>query len=250
MEAEAQTSLLQQGATRMGISRRRRERRLAAIALAVTGLAAANPAQARKEPEPPVEYGPPPSWDRFQELAEQAVRARLVDPDSAKFNWLWGYQQGYFKPMLAKRVHGYYSCGLINARNRMGGYTGNTYFLVVIDHDAVLYAEIAQNAFSILGEQCTKAKLPLLASMPAPPAPKPTYGIAFLPAPEGIRVEKVFPASPAERAGIKEGMIIARINGIALKGMPQATAQQVLSNLTGTATIELISGAIITVERP
>lgn len=224
--------------------------RAAVTAMAGISLAGASPALARKAPEPPVEYGPPPNWERFKELAEQAVRMRLVDPDSAKFSWMWGYQQGFYKPMLAKRVHGYTSCALVNARNRMGGYTGDTYFVVVIDDDMVRYVEIAQNQYGLINEQCLKANLPMAAEMQPVAAPKPNYGIAFFVAPEGIRVDRVFPGSPAELAGIKAGMVIAKINGLTLKGLSQPTAQQVLGGLTGNAVMELASGAVITVARP
>lgn len=46
---------------------------------------------------------------------ESEIKSHLVDPDSAKFTW-WDYPN-----------KGFY-CGLLNARNRMGGYTGNTLF--------------------------------------------------------------------------------------------------------------------------
>lgn len=236
----------------MSISKRRSIGRAAALALSAISLAGANPALARKEPEPPVEYGPAPTWERFQELAEQAVRDRLIDPDSAKFKWLGGPQQGFYKPMLAKRINGYYACGLVNARNRMGGYTGDSYFIVVIDYDQVLYVQIAQNTYSLLGEQCAKAALPppFVTLQNEPARPKANYGVAFFTAPDGIRVDRVFPGSPAERAGIKAGMIITRINGLVLRGLTQDMAQRMLANLTGNAVLELDSGAMITLERP
>jgi hypothetical protein len=220
------------------------------MALTAMSLASASSALAKRELEPPVVYGPAPSWEVFRELAEQAVRTQLVDPDSARFSWLWGYQQGFYKPMLAKRVHGYTACGLVNARNRMGGYTGDTWFVVVIDNDMVRYVEIALNAYSVIGDQCTKAKLPPLASFQSPQPQKAILGVMFMSEPAGIRVIRVVPGSPAERAGIKQDMVIARVNGISLKGLPQTAAQQMLQNLAGTATIELTSGAVISVERP
>jgi len=223
--------------------------RAAAVALAAA-FASADPALARKAPESPIEYGPPPTIERFQELAEQAVRARLVDPDSAKFSWLWGFNQGYYKPLLLKRVHGYYGCGLVNARNRMGGYTGNTYFIVVIDHDMVLFAELAQNTYSLIGEHCVKAKLPLLASFTTPPPARPIFGVKFQIVSEGIYVLEVFAASPAEQGGVKPGMVITAVNGIALKGMTMTSAQQLLSNITGSADLELVGGQHLKVTRP
>lgn len=237
----------------MKLSRGRTKRWSAAVLGAAIGLASSDAALAKKQAEPPVEYGPVPTWDRFRELAEQTIRARLVDPDSAKFSWIWGFQQGFYKPMLLKRVHGYYGCGFVNARNRMGGYTGNRYFIVVIDNDMVRFAELADNDYSMIGDQCVKAKLPPLTQQQQQQGlrtPKPTYGIAFFMAPEGIKVDRVFPGSPSELAGIKSGMVIARINGLELKGLSQSTAEQILAGLTGNAVMELASGAVITVKRP
>src|SRR5262245_34902523 len=96
-------------------------RLVAATMLCAATLVSAAPAAAKsKEPE----YGPIPDWEQFKAQAEQAIRAQLIDPDSAKFSWPWHNRLGFYKPMLAKRVHGYTACGLVNSRNRMGGYTG------------------------------------------------------------------------------------------------------------------------------
>ena len=62
-------------------------------------------------------------WTRFRARAEAALRARLIDPDSAKIEWPYGFLYGTWKPPFSKRIEGYWTCGLINARNRMGAYT-------------------------------------------------------------------------------------------------------------------------------
>lgn len=48
-----------------------------------------------------------------------AVRAKLNDPDSARFRWL-------------PRVEGSVYCGFVNAKNRLGGYAGFAPFMVMI----------------------------------------------------------------------------------------------------------------------
>lgn len=53
-------------------------------------------------------------------MIEPAVRRGLIDPDSARFRW---YPQ--------MRDDGIY-CGFVNAKNRMGGYTGFTLFMSLI----------------------------------------------------------------------------------------------------------------------
>lgn len=51
---------------------------------------------------------------------EKAVKEKLKDPDSAKFKW----------PDLVNEKGGY--CGLVNARNSYGGYSGFTPFMAFI----------------------------------------------------------------------------------------------------------------------
>lgn len=213
---------------------------VAAALCAAAATAAAKP----KEPE----YGPIPDWEQFKAQAEQAIRAQLVDPDSAKFSWPWHNRLGFYKPMLAKRVHGYTACGLVNSRNRMGGYAGDSYFVVVIDFGRVLYSEIAPpGSYTSLAESCQKVGF----APAAPPAPsRPSYGVAFVAVSNGLYVDRVLAGSVAEKAGMKPGMVIALINGIALKGMTTASAEQLLSNVTGKADVELVDGTHIMLERP
>lgn len=109
-----------------------------------------------------------PDWKLFRRNAEQALRSRLIDPESARIEWTHGFLSGTWKPFLSKPVEGYWSCGLINARNRMGGYTGSTAFVVVLDPSGyVKYSEIGSSRdIDILSASCSKsvALLP-----PAPP---------------------------------------------------------------------------------
>jgi hypothetical protein len=109
-----------------------------------------------------------PDWALFRRNAESALRARLIDPDSARIEWPHGFLLGTWKPFLSKAIEGYWSCGLINARNRMGGYTGATAFVVVVDPTGYLkYSEVGgTDDFDILSASCAKsARL-----LPPPPA--------------------------------------------------------------------------------
>lgn len=54
---------------------------------------------------------------------ETQVRARLNDPESARFSGVTFNR--------TKSV----GCGLVNAKNRMGGYVGDTYFIIFPDGD-------------------------------------------------------------------------------------------------------------------
>ena len=127
-----------------------------------------------------------PDWRAFRRNAEAALKGRLVDPDSARIEWPYGFTYGTWKPLLGKRFEGYWSCGLINARNRMGGYTGSTFFVVVLDSAGqVQFADVGSaRDFDILANQCSKSvKLlppapPEFAGSPSVGTPGPAVSIA------------------------------------------------------------------------
>jgi len=109
-----------------------------------------------------------PDWTLFRRNAESTLSNRLIDPDSARIQWPHGFLMGTWKPFLSKAIQGYWTCGLINARNRMGGYTGTTAFVVVLDASGyVKYSEIGESSdYDLLTASCNKsAKL-----LPPPPA--------------------------------------------------------------------------------
>lgn len=62
-------------------------------------------------------------------LIENAVKAKLKDPDSAKFEW----PNGFVRYTPANGVETSATCGTVNARNGFGGYTGRMAVLGAID---------------------------------------------------------------------------------------------------------------------
>lgn len=82
---------------------------------------------------------------------EDAVREALVDPDSAKFGEITIVDAG----------SGKMACATVNARNRMGGYTGDTQMVVGFDAESGEWAAIDDL------ERSHEACLDLLARMPA-----------------------------------------------------------------------------------
>ncbi len=108
-----------------------------------------------------------PDWALFRRNSEIELRARLIDPDSARIEWTHGFLLGTWKPFLSKAIEGYWSCGLINARNRMGGYTGSTAFVVVLDPSGrVKYSEIGESRdFDVLSASCANS----VKQLPPPP---------------------------------------------------------------------------------
>ncbi|EED41370.1 hypothetical protein SSKA14_4396 [Stenotrophomonas sp. SKA14] len=104
---------------------------------------------------------------QLRRIAQDAVRGRLLDPDSARIDMPYGFLRGSWRPMLQKEVDGYWTCGTVNAKNRMGGYVGSTAFVVVLGQEGqVKYVELGNGRdLDILGTQCAKAVAYL------PPAP-------------------------------------------------------------------------------
>jgi len=97
----------------------------------------------------------------FRDAAEAAVRAKLVDPNSAEFEWPNGFTQGWWKPFLAKRIYGHITCGWVNAKNRMGGYAGRSAFVVLLDDQHnVEFAQIGESPYDYIEAGCEKISFP------------------------------------------------------------------------------------------
>ncbi|MCC7266926.1 MAG: hypothetical protein IT546_06255, partial [Caulobacteraceae bacterium] len=69
--------------------------------------------------------------DVRQNLAETAIKARLIDPNSAQFEWphRWRENENFKMWRWSKPVMGDWTCGRVNDRNRMCGYTGSSTFI-------------------------------------------------------------------------------------------------------------------------
>ncbi len=220
-------------------------------AAGATALVAAIPASAKKDPPVAAEYGPEPDWQQYKGLAEAAVRAQLVDPDSAQFSWPHGYVKRGYTPFLSKRVYGYATCGYVNSRNRMGGYVGRLPFVVVIDYGQVRYVEVstAVTGIDLLERACLNGNFPPAPAPGAPTsAPSLRQGFDITTVPDGAYVSTVSPDGPANRATLKPGMVIERVNGIAVKGMEAGAVRQMLAGAKGTVTLDIIGGASIRIE--
>lgn len=109
-----------------------------------------------------------PDWALFRRNAEATLRAKLIDPESARIEWTHGFLLGSWRPFLSKRIDGYWTCGLVNARNRMGGYTGSSSFVVVLDPNGIVqYSQIGESKeFDLLSSACANS----VKLLPPPPA--------------------------------------------------------------------------------
>lgn len=75
-----------------------------------------------------------PDYNAMRRAAERGVKSRLIDPQSAVIEMPYDFIYGSWSPAFTgTRFEGFMTCGTVNAKNRMGGYTGSTYFISVID---------------------------------------------------------------------------------------------------------------------
>lgn len=214
--------------------------------LTLAALLSAGGAMAKERPVPV--YGPAPDWRAYRERAEAAIISRLVDPESARIKWMGGYYKGEFKPVLRPRTSGYVACGLVNAKNRMGGYTGDHAFVVVIDNDLLRYVELDSSENGLVAMQCRaamdKGLFPPVPATPASAVPVSSTGLALRAMPEGAYVSGVAAGSLADRAGLRPGMVIESINAIALRNMGEAMIK-VIDAAGAGASLGLVGGKII-----
>ncbi|MFC3173470.1 SHOCT domain-containing protein [Novosphingobium bradum] len=101
-----------------------------------------------------------PDQNAMRSAAERYVRSMLVDPDSAKFEWPYGFVNSSWKRLFGKPIVGYITCGKLNSKNRMGGYAGQSWFVVVMDGQSVSFADIGSSSgtgFDLVGGACEKS---------------------------------------------------------------------------------------------
>lgn len=77
------------------------------------------------------------------ELARKAVKEKLNDPDSAQFR---NDRVTEAEPGV-KAKGGFYVCGELNAKNRMGGYNGFTRYSAAIIKTEIVDAQFGDDAW-------------------------------------------------------------------------------------------------------
>lgn len=101
-------------------------------------------------------------WEGFRSAGERAIRAQLIDPSSAEFQWPYEFAEGYWKPFLRRRIEGVWTCGRVNSRNRMGGFAGNAAFVIVFTPNGwgggeVSFIDIDDSDSDLIASSCNKA---------------------------------------------------------------------------------------------
>lgn len=96
------------------------------------------------------DYGSYPS--NYEEIVKKHVTDYLLDPESAKFsNWKeprkgWVRKSGSWH-------YGYKVCVYVNAKNRMGGYTGRKLTYVLIRNGNIIETEGGDYKYGTHGEE-------------------------------------------------------------------------------------------------
>lgn len=191
------------------------------------------------------DFGQTPDWESYKQIGNAALLASLVDPDSAKIEWPYVAVSGTLKAFLGKKRSGFFTCGLVNAKNRMGGYTGSVFFLIMIKNNQVVSLDIGQTDGSDTAsiscpEYIKKGLFPLSANVPKPLQAEPTLGLTIRAVPEGAYVTKVVAGSSAEKAGLLPGMVISAINNIQLQGFEEGAMIRVFDAVQGALSLSIV----------
>lgn len=105
--------------------------------------------------------GPRPTIETAQPLIEAAIKSRLKDPDSARFEWPYAF--GRTSAALSPNApDGWFTCGSVNAKNAYGGYAGKTAVMVVISNGQVISAQMDDGRYHRVANQCARNAMPVL----------------------------------------------------------------------------------------
>jgi hypothetical protein len=203
----------------------------------------------------PLEYGAQPTYPNAVSVSEQAIREKLVDPQSALFKWPYNFVTGSLKGLLTKRYTGYWTCGRLNSRNKMGGYSGESWVMVVVKDGVATMADVGEDQSS---DPTNMACASAVKNGGLPPAPTPfsapqkpmRIGIQFQASPIGVLLLAVAPGSPADRAGLKVGQLITSVNGHKLAGMDAPTMIAAVQSSSNALTYSIMGTGDIRVPVP
>lgn len=212
-----------------------------------------------KAPEVSIDPGPPPaSFEDFKNLATPALLKGFFDPSAAQITWDRGLASGYWKPIFSKKIPGWFTCGMVNGKNRFGGYVGAVRFVAVYYQGRIVFSEVGTpGSFDIVGIGCQKAidsgLLPpaglSTVSAPALDPAVPRMGVEFAAVPDGAYVRSIEPDSPAQRAGLVPGMVVSHVNGVPLKGFDLATMGKILQARADALTLTVIGKGDLVVRK-
>ena len=196
-------------------------------------------------------------------LGEDAVRARLIDPDSAKFEW---YSQPFIE--ITNLHHGLFGkycrrstdarVRACNSKNRMGGYSGFSVFDVVLKDGSVVETQmdVATDDLQATAQFCTKMGFTTLSAVQSAAAPASPlhFGATFVTLPgavavavarpdlRGVLVMVVQPQSPAQAAGLQAGDTITAFGGRPITTTVEMQAAVAGADPTRPVVVEIVRG--------
>ena len=99
------------------------------------------------------DYGPPPPAN-YEAMIKSWYDKTLIDPESARYTFAEP-AKSYVKssPLMGVReTFGWRVCGTINAKNRFGGYTGQSPFITMFKNGAIVMVKDAGGATGMYDE--------------------------------------------------------------------------------------------------
>jgi hypothetical protein len=91
-------------------------------------------------------YGARPTAEQYTAAVKATIRGRLNEPDSAEFYFPHAAFKGWYRPQAGDTHFGYWTCGMVNAKNSSGAFTGYDYFVVVYNNGQVTYSNVVSSA--------------------------------------------------------------------------------------------------------
>ena len=155
------------------------------------------------------DYGQFPQ--NYKEVIQDHMYTKLFDPYSAVYRFIAGPAKGYahVRGGINPPEFGYLVAVGINAKNRMGGYTGEQLFSFLFKNDKFWMLDtytIKQFVKGTTGPEKTGVML----GVNATPVTPPFAHLLKLGEPRGLMVASVTRDSVAMRAGIKQGDVILK----------------------------------------
>jgi hypothetical protein len=109
--------------------------------LAMVAMVALTGCAGFEAPPADFDYGSPPRLDVVRPEIERRTTDRLIDPESARFRFNSGVSRGYLNNGLMHGgriiLSGWILTFEVNAKNRMGGYTGFQPYFCIVRNNAV-----------------------------------------------------------------------------------------------------------------
>ncbi|OYW50747.1 MAG: hypothetical protein B7Z34_02670 [Novosphingobium sp. 12-62-10] len=194
------------------------------------------------------------------QAAQAEISSSLVDPGSAVYTWPYTFEIIEENPLFGQRTKRWRTCGTLNARNKMGGYSGTSFVIAEFEGGKLAATGVGEDErFDVVNMVCERwIKRGMIRSVApgipsrlnANPASQASVGIGFVPSPAGAVIVAVAPGSIADRAGLKVGQVIVSVNEISLKGRSQAEALTILGALPPTYVMSIAGSMPVTITRP